>query len=333
MSKTCVGCGAILQDENKDFEGYVLNTENDYCLRCFKMRNYGQYEINTKSNEEYIKILKEIGQKKDLVLYIVDLLSPPKDLKQIRDYLVNNRVVLVLNKRDALPLSISDEKLLDYFWNENLSYTDIVLISTSKNYNLDVLYEVILERKNSDNVYIVGNTNAGKSSLIDKLIYNYTKSISNITISPMPSTTLNEIVTDFLDFHLIDTPGLFDEGNILNYLSEKEIKNLTIKKEIKPITYQAKENEIFILDNLLRIEYQNGDKNSFTFFVPNNVNLKRIHSKNNLLLTDLPSQTIDLNGNEDLCINGLGFIKITKKAKLVLYTYEKVEIYKRKSLI
>ena len=77
MIKTCRGCGVTLQDNNVLLEGYTNDMRNDYCRRCFKMNNYGEYEFVTKSNSEYIKILERIGKSKSLVLYIVDILSIP----------------------------------------------------------------------------------------------------------------------------------------------------------------------------------------------------------------------------------------------------------------
>ena len=65
--KICIGCGAKLQDENISLEGYTTNIENDICSRCFRMKNYGEYQIVTKSNDEYIEILKEVDKTKDLV--------------------------------------------------------------------------------------------------------------------------------------------------------------------------------------------------------------------------------------------------------------------------
>ena len=68
-SKKCIGCGVVLQNENMLQEGYVINLEDDLCQRCFRLKNYGEYQIVTKSNEEYLEILKTVGQTKDLVLY------------------------------------------------------------------------------------------------------------------------------------------------------------------------------------------------------------------------------------------------------------------------
>ena len=73
--KRCQGCGVLLQSENVLLEGYTTNLENDICQRCFRMKNYGEYQVVTKSNEEYLKILKSVSETKDLVLYITDLLN------------------------------------------------------------------------------------------------------------------------------------------------------------------------------------------------------------------------------------------------------------------
>lgn len=68
-------------------------------------------------------------------------------------------------------------------------------------------------------------TNSGKSTLINKLIKNYTDKQLEVTTSLYPSTTLNKIEINLDNLKIIDTPGLLNEGSILNNLSLKEIKN------------------------------------------------------------------------------------------------------------
>ena len=97
--KFCIGCGVKLQDENITSEGYTTSIENDICSRCFRMKNYGEYQIVTKSNDEYIEILKSVNDTKDLVIYMIDLLNINRDISLIREYF-DNKVLLVLNKRD-----------------------------------------------------------------------------------------------------------------------------------------------------------------------------------------------------------------------------------------
>ena len=59
--KRCKGCGVLLQDENVLLEGYTTSLDNDICQRCFRMKNYGEYQVITKSNEEYLDILRGVG--------------------------------------------------------------------------------------------------------------------------------------------------------------------------------------------------------------------------------------------------------------------------------
>ena len=118
--KKCMGCGVILQDENVLQEGYTTSLENDICSRCFRMKNYGEYEFVTKDNLEYVKILNNIKNKSCLVLYIVDLLVIPKDITKIKEYVGDNEIILILNKKDVLPYKIKDEKLISYFKNYNI---------------------------------------------------------------------------------------------------------------------------------------------------------------------------------------------------------------------
>ncbi|MBR4262858.1 MAG: ribosome biogenesis GTPase YqeH [Bacilli bacterium] len=333
MSKKCLGCGVELQDENVTLEGYTSNLENDICNRCFRMKNYGEYQIVTKSNDEYIKILEDVNNTKDLVLYIVDILNIGKDLKEIRKY-INNKMILVLNKRDVLPKSIKDEKIISYLKNLDLDFEDIIIISTLKNYNIDELLSMIKKYKTSKNVYVVGNTNVGKSSLINKLMKNYSEYEGELTISPMPSTTLNKISIKMSDdLILIDTPGLVDRGNIINYVDNSLLKKINPKKEIKPKTYQIKVGQCLVIGDLLRIDYVEGAKNSFTLYLSNDIKVKRYNMYKSTLLKDLSKKTLDINYREDLVIPGLGFIKIVSKAKIDLYIDLNVSEFIRDSLI
>lgn len=331
--KYCIGCGVELQDENMTMDGYTTSMENDICSRCFRMKNYGEYQIVTKSNEEYIDILKSVNKTNDLVLYIVDLLNLDKDLKYIRNY-INNKVILVLSKRDVLPKSVKDERLIEYFKNLELDYQDVIVVSPRKNYNIDELLLMIKKYKTSKNVYVVGHTNVGKSTLINTLMKNYSENNCELTISPLPSTTLNKISIRLSeDLTLVDTPGLIDRGNLVNYVEPTLLKKINPKKEIKPKTYQIKKGQCLIIGNLVRIDYVEGGKNSFTVFMSNDLKIQRFNMTRQQGLKDLYASELDVLYHEDVVISGLGFIKIVEKAKVLVYADKNVDIYTRKSLI
>lgn len=332
--KKCLGCGVLLQEENILLEGYTTSLENDICQRCFRLKNYGEYQVVSKSNDEYIKILKSVSETKDLVLYITDLLNLEKNLDQIRN-LIPNKMILVLNKKDALPKSVKEEKLIAYLESMDIHFEEVIVISAYKNYNIDYLLRRIKHHQTSKNVYVVGHTNAGKSSLINKLIQNYSDRTQELTMSPLPSTTLNTVTIEINDYlTLIDTPGLVENGSILNHVDEKMVKKISPRKEIKPKTYQLRKNQSIIIGDLVRIDYVEGEKNSFTVFVSNDLSVKRLlNSSNHDDLKELNKITYQMKYDEDLAITGLGFIKIVDKCVIDVYIDKDVETYTRKSLI
>ncbi|MEG1900386.1 MAG: GTPase [Bacilli bacterium] len=331
--KTCSGCGVTLQSDNTLKEGYTNNLENDICMRCFRMRNYGDYQVITKSNDDFIKILEAVNETKDLVLYIVDILNIGKDLNFIKNYITNN-MILIINKRDVIPKSVKDEKLIEYIKGLEVEFKDIVIISCEKNYNIDVVMKKIKLHKSSRNVYVIGFTNTGKSSLINKIIKNYSTNELELTISPLPTTTLNKIVINIdEDLTLIDTPGLVDRSNIVNYVDKDVLKKINAKKEIKPKTFQIKKNQSVIVDNLLRVDYIEGEKNSFTIYMSNSLKISKINSLKHDILKDNYKQEIDIKFDEDLVISGLGFIKIVNEGKVSVYLDKNIDVYTRDSLI
>ena len=331
-TKKCTGCGVVLQDENVTNDGYTTNLENDLCQRCFRMKNYGDYEIVSKSNDEYLSILEEINDTNDLVLHVVDVLNVDEDLNYINEH-IGNKKILVLNKRDVLPLSINDDKEISYFKEKYPFYDDIVLIGTRNNYNYDELFNIIKKYKTSNKVYLVGRTNAGKSSIINKLMSNYSVNTSNLTISPLPSTTLDTVSVDLSDdLTLIDTPGLVDVGNITNYIDNDMLNKITPKKEIKPRVIQVKEGSSILVEGILRIDILESDKNSFSFYMSNDLEIGKISSSNESL-NDLSKRNIDVLFGEDLVIDGLGFIKIVSKCNIDVYLDKRVDIFTRNSMI
>lgn len=331
--KYCLGCGVLLQNENILGEGYVSSLENDICQRCFRMKNYGEYQVAAKSNEEYIEILKQVGKTKDLVLHIVDLLNIDKDIHTIREY-IPNKMLLVLNKRDALPKSVKEEKMIEYLKTLDINYEDIIVISANKNYNIDLLMQKIKKHKTSNKVYVVGHTNTGKSSLINKLIKDYSENDNELTISPMPSTTLNTVTIKLNNnLTLIDTPGLVDRGNIANYVDSNMLKKLINKKEMKPKTFQIKKGQCLVIDKVCRVDYVEGDRNSFTLYIPNGLKVKKMNANRQTIMKDLSKTTYEMKYREDLVINGLGWVKVVEKCIVDIYIDKNIETFTRRNFI
>ncbi len=306
----CQGCGVL--------------TDNDLCERCFRIKNYNEYKKVDITSEKFIDILKNISNN-DLVILVVDLLNIPESFDDIKKYLKSN-IILVLTKYDLIPFN-NEPKIIEYFNRYELNTIATVVISSKKNYHLDYLYELIIQNKTSNKVYFIGYTNAGKSSLINKLIYNYTTSKSLITTSFMPNTTVDTISVLLNDFILIDTPGLINKYDIVNYLDFKSLKKLVCKRKIRPISYQIKGKQYINIDKFASLKIEN---NNIIIYMPENININRLYKKVN---NNLYSVSLKIEKTCDLVIPGLGFIKIMKPGNITCNIISGVKIFCRDSII
>lgn len=301
----CPGCGAL--------------TEHELCERCFRIRHYNEYkQVEIKENE-FLEKLDEI--KNELTLVVIDIMDIPENFDIFKK--IKNKI-LVLTKRDLLPKSINDFKIIDYLRNEN--FKNIVITSSNKNYNFDLLMDVIKKHQTSKNVYVVGYTNSGKSTLLNKIIYNYAEEKRELTTSMLPSTTLDKIEIEINEnLTLIDTPGIIDSGSVSFSLDKTILKKLVLKKPIRPITYQIKDKQYIEIEDFFKIEFSKN--NSATFYVSNNLKIDRVFDK-------IVEETKEIKvQNSDIVIKGLGFINIKKRDTVKVYTKEKIEVFCRESII
>ena len=91
-------------------------------------------------------------------------------------------------------------------------------------------------------------------------------------------------------------------------------------------------NESLLLDELVRIDYIDGNRNSLTFYIPNDIKIRRCRFKSDNL-TNIFCRTIDIGSDEDLVIKGLGFIKIVAPCKINMYINKDISVYTRKNMI
>ncbi len=333
MSKKCIGCGIELQCIDPYDDGYVNPQMFDstvMCKRCFRLKHYGEYKVTNKSNSFYKGIIKEIFRMDELVVHIVDIFN----MGNFDDIYkkIYSKAILVISKIDILPKSVNEDKLIDYFKKKYPKYVDVIAISSDKNYHMDELLMLMMKHKNSNEVYVLGNTNAGKSTFINKMIKDYTDKNMFIVTSCMPSTTLNVIsikIND--DLTLLDTPGIVYDGDIITKLPEEVVKHINIKHEINPRIYQVKEREALVLDNIGRINILN-DSN-ISMYISNNIDIDIANFDNNTKYKDLERTKIKVLEGEDLVIEGLGFIKVSNETVFELYMPAGVDIHTREKLI
>ncbi len=320
----CVGCGMILQDIDKYSDGYVSSLDKELCERCFIIKNYGQNKTIKRTNDDYIDILNNIRDN-DVVVYVSNVLT--LNLDYIDKF---KNVILVLTKRDVLPKSIKDVKIINYVKKKYSNIIDVIIVSAYKKYNLDRLYNKLTDYY-KQKIYFVGITNSGKSTLINEMIKCYSGVEGKITMSAFPSTTLSVVDVVIGKLRIKDTPGIVISNSIVNYLDNKGIKMINSKKEIKPITIQVKGKGAVLVSDFFRIEYE-AKVSSMTFYMANSVKVDNISLKNPRLLDGIIHEYM-LKDNEDLVIEDIGFIKITNGMKVKVYSKYDNYVYVRDNLV
>lgn len=308
MNKICYGCGLKLQGEFSDKPGYIPQSKNDspYCQRCFKIINYGENK-NINLPKESKKIIKEINNDDKFVIFLTDFLSLNTEVINLFKSIKKDKLLLI-SKYDIIPKSIKEKTIINYLKNYYKIASDIKFISSKKNYKVDELINY-LSKKRINYTYMVGLSNSGKSSLINKLIDLKKLKLNKVTTSNIPNTTMNFIRVKLNDnLTIIDSPGF-----IINSYYNDNI----IKKPIKPITYQMKKNETLKIEDL----YLNFSENtSVTLYLGSNLNIKKYYKNINF------NDEINIESNSDLIIKGMGFLNIKNRCNIKFHNLLNYEI-------
>ena len=312
MTKKCIGCGSIMQSNDKDKPGYIKEEVYDkslYCQRCFRLKNYNEYkEIELKDINN--KILDKINKEKYLTFFLIDFLNINSETINMFKNIKSDKI-LVISKKDIIPNSIKETKITNYIRSNYNIKEDIIYLSSRKKINTSKIINITKEHSNI--AYIVGYTNSGKSTLINS-ITSKINNTSNITTSSIPNTTIDYITINIDGVTLIDTPGFNLENNIYDNNDYDLIRRVNPKIFIKPLTYQTKENTSFIIENKMYISTNN--INSVTFYISNNLKIDKLYNKD--ILNNKEELNIKINDNSDVVLKGIGFINIKKKCNLTI---------------
>lgn len=336
MENKCAGCGALLQMVNKDEIGFTkkINEEGtNYCYRCFRLNNYGEFIKYNRDNETFENIISAIALTDDLIVIVIDIFSIPFDLEKIVNTFSNNKILFVLTKRDLFLVSIKESKIKEYFRSYNC---ECVIVSSKNNYNFDLLYDTIYDLKTSDHVYVVGFANSGKSSLINRFINNYGDDKVTLTTSSMPSTTISTYSVKVKDdLYLVDTPGIIDTNNMIdNFDSTKEVKHITPNSMIKPRIFDRLVGKSIVIEDLAKVEYLSEHDCNMVVYIGNDVEVSKMNlNTRNEVFENHEVTELTINEPSDIVINGLCFIKVKGKCKVRVKHLNGVKVFLRKPLI
>ena len=367
----CIGCGAEIQSENQNKQGYLpksvveksIEENNLVCKRCFRLKNYNEVSDVELGAEDFYKLIKTLSKKDGLIVKVVDIFDFSGSwIEDVIDIVGNNKdIVLVANKLDLLTKYVKKNKIKQWLFKmlkaKGIKVKDILLISAIKNHGIEEAAARIDELRNGKDVYIIGATNVGKSTFINKLIELTTGDRNVITTSHFPGTTLGmiEIPLDRAT-SIYDTPGIILDYDIAHYLDAKSLKLVMPKKEIKARVFQLNAEQSLFFGGMARVDFIKGERQSFTLYASNLVDIHRtklskadaLFEKHLGTLLKPPFEdNISIFKNQvkknfkiedrkiDIVISGLGWITVNSDSgcEIDIYVPEEIEVFVRESII
>ncbi|MDO4680394.1 MAG: ribosome biogenesis GTPase YqeH [Aerococcus sp.] len=364
----CMGCGAEIQTNNPDERGYTPKTAYEkglangalYCQRCFKLRHYNQLEKVQTNKEEFMAILNGISDEDALVINVVDVFDIAGSIiPGIQRLTGHNDLVLVTNKIDLLPKALNPNRIKNWLKKfvrqQGIQVKDILLVSGVKNRAVDELFEEIERLRNGRDVYVVGVTNVGKSTLINALIKSRGIQGEWITTSQYPGTTLDIIQIPLTeDQHLIDTPGIIADGQLTAQLDFASLKQVLPKHEVKPRVYQLNPEQTLFVGGVARFDYLSGPKQGITLYMSDALSIHRrklegsdaFYQKHvGELLTppqageeqngfpELVAHSFKVGQPSDIAVSGLGWINLKQPGHVRLWAPKGTDVLMREPLI
>ena len=278
----CIGCGIKLQTDDKTKLGYTPDLSKKLCQRCFKLKNYNML-INDGVNIDNNKLISNINKTNAFVFFLVDFLNIDNEAISLYKSIKCNKV-MVITKDDIIPKNIIKDRLVENIKNIYEINEDVILTSTKYTKNVSNIERVVLENKK---VLFAGFTNAGKSSLINKMVG------SEITVSSKENTTQDFIKLNVDGIQIIDVPGFI--SNIK--------RDVVCKSIIKPKTYQLPSKHYLEFNG---VKLNVSEDTNMTLYLPSEVLVNRRREKDNVVCNIVVAK------NNDLVIKGLGFIKFSK---------------------
>ena len=293
----CYHCGAILQCEDHNEKGYIIPESLHratpiqiiYCDNCFEtMKAFNNSELEQEVDQEVLKILDDAFATDAYIIWVVDLFSFNGTLnKEIADKIKNLNLTVLGTKRDLFPSNVKDESLIEYLRERFQAYginpNTIRLVSTSatNKENAKELIDAMNVARKGHDIYMLGNSTSGKTSIINKAMKGYeNKTSRQIKTVTYPGTNVSvlEIPLSRSSF-FYELPGISQTTSATGKLEKDVVKQLTPRKSVKIVTRSLNAGEALTVGSLAAFEVIKGKGAKYVFYSAEGVETKKIQNK------------------------------------------------------
>lgn len=283
-NKKCIGCGNFLNNEENNL-GFVpkLDLNTSLCQRCFKLKHYNEF-LDSKITTPHIqKILSNLNISNSNVFLVLDVLDIPNTI--LNKEIINNakKLFFIVNKIDKLP------NIFNHFTtNKNVKQTinsfgfnnyEIIYTSIKNNSSIKRLMKIINSINKNENIHFIGKSNTGKTSLINCLLKLNKKNTTLISNSYINTTLDFKKIQINKTHNIIDSPGFIDNTNILNFINPIKSKLINSNNNVVK-NFSLNTGQSIIIEKLAVINYLDGEKCNFSFYIAKNMKLLRCKSSN-----------------------------------------------------
>lgn len=357
----CYCCGAVLQSEEKEEEGFIekelldiqgANERVLYCHNCYeKMKAINTGMLESDTDDEILRILKDAVASDALLIWVVDLFQfngtlNPEVVKKAKKL----DVVVLGTKFDLFPKRIKQETMCNFLrdrFNEvGIDPVAVKVFGNAENIDpKDLLKKMDVLRKGHD-VYMVGTLASGKTSIINRLLKGYTnKSKRTIATEEYPGTSVKvlEIPLSNSSF-FYELPGFSLNTSVLGKV-EKEVKSIILpKKEIRMQKLVINEGDTMCVGSLAAFTLVKGRVTTFHFYGAEANEVKKVSTKklarflkeNNVKRSlrpvserfsaftdyDVFEYDMERDGKEhDIAITGLGWMRFEGRGQVIRVTF------------
>lgn len=349
--KKCTGCGIELQGENPKLNGYLPTSVLDgkskelLCQRCFKIKNYGEYLPVEMTKDDYREEVRRSLVGVDVALPVFDIIDFEGSFDdEILDILREMDSIIVINKLDLIPDGKHPSEVADWvkgrLGEEGISPLDVAIVSSKNGYGINgILKKVKHFYPNGAKALILGATNVGKSSIINKLT-----GTKKGTVSKFPGTTLKSVETEipYTKITVIDTPGLIPEGRFSDFVCQECNQSLIPANEISRKTFKVQKDRVILMGGMVKLRILNDDEltpifslyasKDVMFHETNMEKAEELLQKDGFLTPpcekckdafdkiEKKSKTYTVNQGEELVFKGLGWLSV-KRGPLSVEVY------------